>query len=78
MAIRTKQEIQLEQQMLYLLSQIFESFPQYTQAQHLVHILRKKGDLKDVYFWDSQTLLSKIESYYDELKTDLVNEKEDY
>lgn len=77
--IKTKSQIQIEQQVLFNLAQIIEAFPQYTIAQHLVHFLRKKRETKDVYFWSDEFILKKIEEYYDELKTDLIHEiDEDY
>jgi len=80
--VKTKQQIRTEQQFLYILAQIIEIFPQYTMAQHISHFLRSKGDGKSVYFWSDETLLHKLEAYYDELKTDLLNnnnnQDEDY
>lgn len=71
--VKTKQQIRTEQQFLYILAQIIEIFPQYTMAQHISHFIRTKGDSKGVYFWSDETLLHKLEAYYDELKTDLLN-----
>lgn len=76
MQIKTKEQVQIEQQILYNLSQILEAFPQYNFTQHLCHILRKKSELKDVYFWGDEKLLSKVEEYYEELKTELINDKQ--
>lgn len=80
--VKTKQQIRVEQQFLYTLAQIIEIFPQYTMAQHISHFMRSKGDGKNTYFWSDETLLSKLEAYYDELKTDLLNnnqtDDEDY
>lgn len=77
---KTKQQLQIEQQFLYTLAQIVESFPQYTIAQHIAHFLRKKHELKELYFWTDQLILQKIEGYYDELKNDLLinTDDEDY
>lgn len=76
--MKTKNQVQTEQQFLYNLAQVIEAFPQYTIAQHLCHFLRKKNEFKDVYFWSDEILLNKIESYYDELKEDLlVNTEEE-
>lgn len=69
---KTKQQIQTEQQFLYTLAQIVETFPRYTIAQHLVHFLRRKGDLKEPYNWPDTLMLSKVEDYYDELKSELL------
>jgi hypothetical protein len=71
--IKTKNQVQVEQQILYNLTQIVEAFPQYTIAQHICHFLRKKTEAKDVYFWSDELLLRKIEAYYDELKGELLN-----
>ena len=79
--VKTKQQIRTEQQFLYTLAQVIEIFPQYTMTQHINHFLRSKGDGKSVYFWSDETLLHKLEAYYDELKTDLLNnnnQDEDY
>ena len=73
---KTKAQVQVEQQLLYNLAQVVEAFPQYTMAQHLCHFLRKKGELKDVYFWPDDMLLNKLEAYYDELKNDLLLQPE--
>lgn len=77
--IKTKNQIQTEQQVLFTLANIIETFPQYTIAQHLSHFLRKKKEVKDAYFWSDDLILRRVEEYYDELKTDLLHEKdEDY
>lgn len=78
MQTKTKQQIRTEQQFLYTLAQIIEIFPQYTIAQHLSHFMRTKGlESKDVYFWQDETILRKLESYYDELKSDLLDQTEE-
>lgn len=69
---KPKSQVQIEQQFLYNLAQVLEAFPQYTIAQHLSHFMRKKNDNKEAYFWSNELLLSKIEEYYDELKSDLT------
>lgn len=76
MQTKTKQQIRIEQQFLYTLAQIIEIFPQYTIAQHLSHFMRSKGvETKSVYFWNDETILRKLEAYYDELKNDLLNQE---
>jgi hypothetical protein len=70
--VKTKKQIQVEQQVLYTLSQIIEIAPQYTIAQHLTHFLRTKGKEKEVYGWSDELILKKVEEYYDELKSDLL------
>lgn len=69
--VKTKDQIRLEQQIIYNINRVVETFPEYTVAQHLFHFLRKKSDIKDPYDWDNMKLLSKIESYYSELIQDL-------
>lgn len=73
---KNKKDLQTESQILYLLNQIVELFPQYTFSQHLVHILRTKGHRPEVYTWANITLLKAIEQYYDELQNELVNYQE--
>jgi hypothetical protein len=75
--VKSKETIKLEQQILYNLVQVTDMFPQYTIAQHILHILRTKGKNKDPYFWDDVTLLSIIEEYLDELHTDLATKNDD-
>lgn len=71
--IKTKQRIQIEQQFLYILSKIVETFPQYKLSQHMAHIFRRKTENAFPYFWDDELSLRKIEAYYDELVSDLAN-----
>lgn len=73
MSRKTKQRVQMEQQFLFTLSKIIEAFPQYTLAQHLSHFMRKKNETKEVYFWQDELILQKVEEYYDELKGDLTS-----
>lgn len=75
--IKTRAQIQIEQQFLFTLAQIIEVFPQYTIGQHIAHFTRKKNELKTVYFWSDEVLLSKLEAYYDELKNDLSTSTDD-
>lgn len=75
MKYKTKQQIQTEQQFLFTLSKIVESFPQYSIAQHMVHFQRRKGEGKELYEWKDDFFLQKIEEYYDELKGDLSHVK---
>ena len=72
-----KKRAQSKEQIFHNFVQILESFPQYTIAQHLYHILRKKGDLKDPYFWTDSELLKKFEHYYDELNNELLLKREE-
>lgn len=70
---KDKRKIQVEQQVFHILLDIVELYPQYSLSQHLCHILRKKEDSKEAYFWSDEILLKKFEDYYDELKQDLSN-----
>lgn len=70
---KDKRKIQIEQQVFHILLDIVELYPQYTLSQHLCHILRKKGENKEAYFWSDEVLLKKFEDYYDELKQELTN-----
>ena len=69
---KDKKAIQTEQQILHLLINIIELYPHYTFSQHLIHLLRTKGDKVENYMWDNEKLLKKIESYYDELNLELI------
>lgn len=70
---KDKRKIQVEQQVFHILVDIVEMYPQYTLSQHLCHILRKKKESKEPYFWNDELLLKKFEDYYDELRQDLNN-----
>jgi len=72
---KTRDRIQAEQQIFHLLLNINELFPQYSITQHLLHVLRKKEDLKEPYYWSEDVLLKKVEDYYDELHNDLITLK---
>lgn len=77
MIVKTKNQIQIEQQFLYNLAQIIEAFPQYKVAEHLAHFLRKKGENQEFYYWSNTLLLQKLEEYYSELKETFVVLTED-
>lgn len=70
---KSKESIQHQQQILHLLVNIAEMYPQYTLAQHFAHVLRRKSERQEPYFWSDDLLLKKFEDYYDELKNDLAN-----
>lgn len=72
-SIKSKQQIQTEQQFLYTLAKVMEAFPQYSISQHLTHFLRRKGEKQEVYFWKDDMLLNKLENYYDELKSEFIH-----
>lgn len=67
-----KKRKQTEEQIFYNFMQIVQSFPQYTVAEHMWHLLRTKGELEQAFFWTNDTLLKKIEDYKDELDRELA------
>lgn len=68
-----KKTMQVNQQFFHNFTEIVELFPQYTTAQHLAGMLRRKNpDAKEFYFLTNDELLKKIESYKYELETDLL------
>lgn len=69
---KEKSKVQTQQQFIYLLINVMEMYPQYSTAQHLAHIMRKKEEANQAYFWDEDLLLKKMEDYYDELNSELV------
>lgn len=78
--IADKHTMQIKQLIFHNIMQIVEQFPQYTVAQHLYFILRRKGDKEEIYNWSDGKVLKKFEDYKDELETELANtipEKED-
>lgn len=46
----------------------------FTMAQHLIHLLRRKGNLTDPYYWDDDQLMRKLSSYKRELRDNLTDE----
>lgn len=72
-----KKRNQSKEQILYNIVQILETFPQYNISQHLIHILRRKGDPIEPYFWTDEELLKKLEHYYDELTSELIANKKE-
>lgn len=75
--IKEKGRVATEQQFLYVLSKVVETFPQYSIAQHMAHIFRRKTEPQEPYFWIDELSLRRIEEYYDELATELANYKSD-
>ena len=72
-----KKDAQVREQIFHNFVNILDLFPQYTIAQHLSHILRKKDDIKAPYFWSNEELLKKFEKYHDELNNELVSTVEE-
>jgi len=71
----SNKQIQTKSQIFHNFAEIVELFPQYTIAQHMVHILRPQTGC---YGWSDTELLRKFEKYRDELENELVdNIKED-
>lgn len=66
-----KKRRQIEEQIFYNFMQIFQGYPQYSVTQHLCHILRKKNDDEESYFWSLDKFLKKVEDYKDELDKEL-------
>lgn len=72
-----KERKQIEEQIFYNLMRIVQEYPQYSISQHLVHVLRTKGDSEDNYYWENKKLLKKFEDYKDELDKELKSETAD-
>ena len=71
-----KIKLQAREQILHNFVKILEEFPQYTISQHFCHILRKKSENIETYFWADELLLKKFEHYLDELRNDLALDKD--
>lgn len=65
-----KQKIQTKQQIFHHFVEIVELFPQYSIAQHIVHVMRPQTGS---YQWSDEELLKKFEKYRDELENELVD-----
>ena len=65
-----KKDNQIKQQTFHHFIEISELFPQYTTAQHMIHILRPQTGS---YGWSEEELLKKIEKYRDELENELAD-----
>lgn len=70
----SKSNIQVKKQIFHHLVEIIELFPQYTTAQHIVHIMRPQTGC---YNWSDEELLRKFEKYRDELENELVDKIQD-
>lgn len=70
-----KVRMQTTQQIFHNLLEIVELYPQYSVAQHLAAISRKKSSTgKELFHWSDQELLKKIENHKTELEgEDLMN-----
>lgn len=67
-----KEKKRTQEQIFYNLIRLVEEYPQYSVSQHLVHVLRTKGDPQDNYSWEDGKLLKKFEDYRDELERELT------
>lgn len=65
-----KERIQTKQQIFHHFVEIVELFPQYTIAQHMVHVMRPQTGS---YQWKDADLLKKFEKYRDELENELLD-----
>ena len=72
-----KKRSQVIEQLLYNIVQVIQNFPQYNVSQHFLHVLRKKNDPIEPYFWKDEEFLKKWEHYYDELLNELSVMKEE-
>jgi hypothetical protein len=68
-----KQKVQIKQQIFYHFVEIVELFPQYSIAQHMVHVMRPQTGS---YQWSDEELLKKFEKYRDELENELADKVE--
>jgi len=70
-----KKRMQTHQQIFHNLVEITELYPQYSLAQHLAGILRRKDPKgKEFFFWKDEELLKKIEQHKADLEgDDLMN-----
>jgi hypothetical protein len=73
-----KKRMQVIQQIFHNLSEVVELYPQYSVAQHLSAILRRKSDNgNQFHLWTNDELLKKIEQHKDELEgEDIMNESD--
>lgn len=72
-----KRKMQIIQQIFHNLGEVVELYPQYSVAQHLSAILRRKEG-KEFYHWNNDELLKRIEQHKDELEgEEIMNDIED-
>lgn len=67
----SKKDIQIKQQIFHHFVEIVELFPQYSIAQHIVHVMRPHTGC---YQWNDDELLKKFEKYRDELENEVVRD----
>ena len=70
-----RKRMQTNQQIFHNLLEIAELYPQYSLAQHLASILRRKDTTgKEFFYWKDDELLKRIEQHKQELEgDDLMN-----
>lgn len=69
-----KKTQQIKQQIFHHFIDIVELFPQYTIAQHMVHVMRPQSAS---YHMTDDMLLRKFEKYRDELENELADQQAD-
>lgn len=75
-----KKELQIKQQIFHNLLEVTDLYPQYSTAQHLSAILRRKNNPQkpDFSFWSSEELLNAVEKHKNELAgEDMMNIKDE-
>lgn len=66
-----RKRMQTAQQIFHNLLEIVELYPQYSIPQHLATISRRKdSDGKELYFWNDEELLKRIEQHKEECNGD--------
>jgi hypothetical protein len=70
-----RNDMQVKQQIFHNLLELSELYPQYTIAQHLAAITRRKSAEGEEFFhWDNKKLLKKIEQHKEELENELLTD----
>lgn len=70
-----KKKAQITQQIFHNLLELTELFPNYTIAQHLAGILRRKAsEGQEFFFWSNDELLKRVEQYREELESESLTE----
>lgn len=63
-----KKKTRTVQEIMHNLIEVFEMYPQYSIAQHLWCIQRRKSvDAKKFFFWSDEEVLKSIEKHKEEL-----------
>lgn len=74
-----KEDMQVRQQIVHELIEIFDTHSKYRVAQHMAGFLRRKTNSGPSFFeWSNKELLNRIEQYKKELEgEEIINEQED-